>query len=420
MLSGCRPAPQHFEIASSSMAPTLLGPTFQAQCPNCQWQFRVAADTYKPTLPTRCLQCGDQCDVGQTLFPGDRVTLETIAAPATWPRFKLVACQARHAGSPWVKRIWGLPGERLTMSGGELYLSTLQSPEPRLLQKTMAELESVSVQVSNFPTDRFSHWYISRNGPDASHACLPLESALQSPTGPKRLSLPTGSVLRWFYRRPAAVHPRQTPVNQWLTPSRLLDDYTINQGVSCSLHEVNDYLLTVLLREPLTGVLTIEMRCNGTTLTVVCSDLKPEPSDSLGSASPSIHTAPAIGRGLPVRAARRIQIAWCDQRLLIETDLQQAVFAAEQLAAYYTHQPTPQPPEHPVLLKITGSTELPLEQLIVARDLYFEDWDDPVGPYSGYFLLGDNLPVSIDSRRGLGRISADQILGRVLPDKTPP
>jgi hypothetical protein len=185
------------------------------------------------------------------------------------------------------------------------------------------------------------------------------------------------------------------------------------------LHEVHDYLLTVQLREPLTGAMIIEMRCNGATLIVVCSDSKSEPSDSLRSDSHPIPTGPAAGQGLPVQAARRIQIAWCDQRLLIETDLQQSAFAAEQLATYDTHQPTPHPPEPNVLLKISGSAELPIEQLSVARDLYFDDWNEPVGTYAGYFLMGDNLPVSIDSRRGLGRISADQILGRVLPDKTP-
>jgi hypothetical protein len=414
-LSGCRPAPQQFEIASSSMAPTLLGPTFQAQCPTCRWQFRIAAETYRPGLPTRCHQCGDQCDVGQTQLPGDTVALKTVPVPPIWPRLELVAFGDRQAGPPRVKRIWGLPGERLSLRAGELYLTTVQDPEPRLFQKSMAELERVCVQVSSFPTDRSSHWFLCRDDRTPAQACLPIESAVQSMSGQTKLSLPPGSVLRWYAQRPAAVHPRDVPTNQWLIPSHLLDDYAINQGVSCNLHKVSDYMVSIQLHAALTGKLVIEMRCAGETITVVCSNPTPEPGHSLHSAAASSSGAAGRGQGVAVQAARRIQIAWCDQRLLIQSDKQTALFAARQLAPLFTAKTTHCPSEPNMLIKLSGAAELAIEQLIVARDLYFEDWDEPAGQSSGYFLMGDNLPVSVDSRSRLGRISADQILGRVAP-----
>ena len=53
---GCWSSPKtplRYQVASSSMAPTLIGPTHLATCPTCQFEFPIAVETFRPTLPTR-------------------------------------------------------------------------------------------------------------------------------------------------------------------------------------------------------------------------------------------------------------------------------------------------------------------------------------------------------------------------------
>jgi type IV secretory pathway protease TraF len=64
--------------------------------------------------------------------------------------------------------------------------------------------------------------------------------------------------------------------------------------------------------------------------------------------------------------------------------------------------------EHAVQLK---RVEVRRDQFLARSDLDYELVDFRTVPEDGYFVLGDNLPVSIDSRHELGCVSRSQIIG---------
>ncbi|MCC7107602.1 MAG: S26 family signal peptidase [Chloroflexi bacterium] len=118
-----------------------------------------------------------------------------------------------------------------------------------------------------------------------------------------------------------------------------------------------------------------------------------------------------------------MELCYCDGRWLLETDCQALVIDV----GGREHVPAAQVPMDvsamtPPTWRLTCSTPVKLTQLRVLRDLYLQ----AAGPNGagldraaslqaeGYYVLGDNVPISLDSRGALGRISLTQVLGRVL------
>ncbi len=397
-MCGCdrAPPPQRFEVASSSMAPTLLGPSQTATCSHCGHSFPVAAETVRPSLPTRCSQCGGECRVDPELIAGTQVQLEPIAVTQPPQRFELIAFTDSTSGLPHVKRVWGLPEEQVILRGGEVYLSTAGDPSPRFLQKSLDQLKQLCIPVANFPSDIISHWcVVSRDGAGIE-TCQPLQVLKPTTADIQPVQLVADTILQWRHQRPAPVHPDEVPSDQWLMPSPLMDDYTVNQGVSCQLHVVDDYLFSLKLHTPVHGKLIVSCRC-GTSLATVELDFGPAELDTT-----------------QLKTARRIDIAWCDQRLLVQTDLKSLVVEGEQLQNLISATFHESRINEGVLIQLKCSVPIQLTELVVARDHYFDDWEASSTTTSGYFVLGDNLPVSIDSRSGLRRIQLEQIVGRVV------
>jgi hypothetical protein len=113
-----------------------------------------------------------------------------------------------------------------------------------------------------------------------------------------------------------------------------------------------------------------------------------------------------------------IQFGLVDQQVLLAVEGRTIIRHAYQRASS-----TPQPTLRPLGIGARGLTVM-LEHLKVWRDLYYLDpqglsrpWDEPSpAELRGLFLLGDNPPVSIDSRHWQPtRVELANVLGRVLP-----
>lgn len=410
---GCQPAATVFEVASSSMAPTLLGPSRLANCPHCQNSFPVAADTYRASLPTRCSQCGGTCQVGDEIIPGQRVAIAPARAQQTWHHLDLIVFRDSTSGAPQVKRVWGLPHESITLQNGEIYIANKLGSTPRLFQKTLQQLMQICVLVSNYPDHKISGWRISRQDHPADD---PVEDQnLFSRTGTP-LALHADEALDWTFHRPAPVYTAEVAAEQWLQQGPIIDDYHVNQGISCTLHEVGDYLLSIDLQSALSGEMTVHCRQGGSVIPIKFHS--PDSKTNPPTLTESLSRHAGVANELVFLASRQIKIAWCDQRLLLETDLESRAIARSNLLLNdgpwprddkLTQSLTAAAP----ILRIEANCELRLKQITIARDLYFDDWRGENTGTEGYFVLGDNLPVSIDSRNKLGRIAPQQIIGSV-------
>ncbi len=401
------------------MAPQLLGPTRLATCSHCDYSFPVAAETYRSSLPTRCRQCGGSCLVQGQIVSGERVTIEPAGGRNSWPRLELIAFQDPTSGTTQVKRIWGLPGERITMRGGEVYLADQGNAVPRLLQKTLEQLMQVCVPVTKLPPETGSSWQFVQPKDQATMASTPIATWTRSHQTEPLLLLPN-QALQWAFHRPAPVHSIEVPAEQWLQAGPMVDDYEGNQGVSCRLNRVDDYLLWLELQTPLDGEMNIYIRCGTTVVPVKFCEL----NLALNTAPDDKIIAELAHPGqLVFQARRQIKLAWCDQRLLVETDFEKQAIDLNNMPSFVVESPASEVPasevpaesqlEPAAMIRIEANTELRVKQISIARDLYFEDWDGPIQPTTGYFVMGDNLPISIDSRGELGRIAPQQIVGRV-------
>lgn len=387
-----------FQIASSSMAPALTGPTRLAVCEQCTQAIDVATDTYVAELPTRCWSCGGVCRVSDIVQPGEMVTVHAWKDTEQPTRFALVAFNAeakpgrtaRQESTPQVKRVWALPGETVEIEGGEMFV------DGQLLQKSLLEFQQMAVPVAHYPNDRRSHWYLESEGQS-----LQLEQREKSET--PVVELAPDQSLYWQFHRPARVHPREVSPLQWLEASQIVDDYRENQGSRHELHPVADYSLEILLQRPLSGTLFMTCRYRGQSVLV---EVLPE-----GPPQPRTSEFQSPEAGLSVRCILRMLICFCDERVFIASDADSQLVRWDEVSAVpaSTQQPL-------VQLACTQSTAI--QQLVIHRDLYIPDSVVSELDRTGYFLLGDNLPVSVDSRNGLGRIPRERMLGRVT--KTQP
>ncbi len=410
------------------MFPTLLGPTRGATCTNCQFEFPVAAETCRPELPTRCDRCGGLCDVAATVHPGQTAELEpfrfdTLGGhnPAhNIGRWDVIAFEEPSSGSTQVKRVWGLPGEAIELRDGEAWV------EGKLLRKSLSELQKLAVPVYDLQNGGSGQWWVS---------------TAHETSQPSSLALQSDQILHFQFCRPAPVHPSDVPAQQWLAASPIVDSYSINQGLSIALHPVDDFLLSLSLSQPLQGELRIELRKHEQTVCVVL-DSSGEPADArdtdfsnLVEPTNDSDQAAAVWR---IAGQQRIAIGWCDGRLLLESELQSRVIEASALdlaisataGSLANLSPTDSLWEPHELVRLEATVPVVITQLQLSRDLYLmpmfagsQDNDSvSKSPESlaGFYVLGDNLPVSRDSRQQLGRVSPSQVLGRISPAAVAP
>ena len=113
-------------VASGSMAPTLRGPHRAWTCRGCQREFVNDAESL-PTAPRAVVcpycQAANETDDGVDR-PGDRVYVDRSAFVWRTPRrWEVIVLERPDMPSQWcVKRVVGLPGERIEIRGTEIWI----------------------------------------------------------------------------------------------------------------------------------------------------------------------------------------------------------------------------------------------------------------------------------------------------------
>jgi len=358
------------------------------------------------------------CDVATAVHPGQTAELEPLSVdrltgqdPAHHiRRWDLIAFQGP-SSSTQVKRVWGLPGETIELRDGEAWVNG------ELLCKSLSELRQLAVPVYDLNYGGSGLWWLS---------------TADKTSQPARLALQPGQVVHFQFCRPAPVHPAEVPAERWLEASPMVDSYSINQGISTALHAVDDCLLSLRLSQPLHGELAIEMHLHQRIFRVVLESTG-APSESRES-KPAKHAKPTSDTDQAVATwhivgQKQIDVGWCDGRLLLESDVQSRVIEGGELESALSatrHVPSANSPwgSHE-LFRLDASVPMVITQLQLCRDLYLvpalhgapirDTTTEPSESLAGYYVLGDNLPVSRDSRQQFERVSPSQVLGRISP-----
>ena len=143
-------------ISTGSMAPSLLGYHHHVVCPACRFSFArgAASEPADPaddiawashdTLvapPTSCPVCGES-QIDLTTIPrneGDQLLVHKNAYefrdPERWE--VIVFRNPRDARQAYVKRVIGLPGERVEIRQGDLYADGILRRKPWLVQRAI-------------------------------------------------------------------------------------------------------------------------------------------------------------------------------------------------------------------------------------------------------------------------------------------
>ncbi|QDU93692.1 S26 family signal peptidase [Lignipirellula cremea] len=404
-------------IAGGSMAPLVSGEHFACVCPDCGESF--ACDGRVETAPETivCPNCGKRWDRPDgAALPGDCVLVDR------WPylfrapeRGDLIALRLTPDAEDWVlKRVVGLPGETMAIRQGEVYA------DGRLLQKSLDELRQLAVPV-----------YDDRHRP----ASLPDPPRWISEGGDAWERTPTGYRCRadagpgfaWLtyqhWRGFAAPGPR-TAV------SPIVDHYGYNQVLSRSLNPVRDLLLRceVVLPGATTARFQLTREC-----VVEVSATRQSVRVLIGEEIAS----EAFFSGIQPGRQFKLEAAICDHRVLVgigQKTIAQCDYpgtaatpAAGQASEPKDEQPDAMPDQPALAIGCRGGA-MQVSDLRIARDLYYLDaaglgrpWqaEQPLGS-DEYFVLGDNCPVSQDSRHWpAGTITRHSLIGRVLQFSAP-
>jgi signal peptidase I len=162
-----------FIIPTGSMAPTLLGAHMRFRCPDCGYQFDVnysaprTGDSDDPPIPpvgeaptdVYCPNCGYHILASPTRTSpqpvqyGDKIlVLKYIYLLHPPRRWDVVVFKSPDEPEEWhytqnfIKRLVGLPGERLMVLDGDIFISTAQNPtwqiqtKPRDVQEALWRL----------------------------------------------------------------------------------------------------------------------------------------------------------------------------------------------------------------------------------------------------------------------------------------
>lgn len=129
-----------FVIPTGSMAPTLLGQHADIVCPECGYRFNadvLKAETYQGrsayTTTLTCPMCSYpiKVDAQHQRRPGDRILVHKFIYNLTEPkRWDVVVF--KNPSNPqdnFIKRLAGLPGEKLFIVDGNIYTKPLDAPD---------------------------------------------------------------------------------------------------------------------------------------------------------------------------------------------------------------------------------------------------------------------------------------------------
>ena len=415
IVSGCeRKLPtRDAVVAGGSMAPALLGQHYQATCSDCGYQF--AFDTKLPAdKKVVCPNCGCRDNSTENLKVQPAETAEVVPMDLTQPdslkRGDLIAFKTPgDEKTVLVKRVVGLPGEKIRIRDGDIYVDGKLFCKPLELQKKVrvpvfdskyspsddAELSSrMDEEAGNFVWDKFIKVHYARiakrYGSDG--------------TAPEQQRM---TFRNWRCCRHNGLRDEFFPVE---------DYYAFNQDTNRNLNPTDELYIrlevdclpegTIFLANPHSGIrykFSLDFKSHAATISSPLGVYDCELSEEIKGSRNMV-----------------IEVSTIDHTLVVLVDGVEAfrhdVFRPESVAD---------------VAKVTFAVAFPkrdakINRVQIWRDIYYLNEgpffvDDAkrefVAGENEVILLGDNSPVSSDSRHWENpAINTKQIIGKVVPN----
>jgi signal peptidase I len=404
--------PTACRVSGGSMAETLLGTHRAVVCADCGHRFPCDAEALPLRQTAVCPNCGYVGNLTESSPDqnGDLVWLDRASFRVRRPRrWELAAFWSPDRGKEIaVKRVVGLPGESVQVRHGDIYI------DGRIERKSLAQQHALGLLVHDANCEpRLEPRPPRRWRPDTA------DSAWTTAGG--NFSHPASAAagpVDWLTYH----HWRRLPGSQGKVETSPVTDLC---GYNSSrarreedLHPVADLLLSMRLTETSGRGVFILRATDGVEdfqASVHFGEKPPWFEVSRGG-----QIVPGARGNVPFRARTpAIEISLIDQQFLLAFDGQTVVTLP------YDRSGAPCPPATPLAIGVQGLGVV-LTDLRVYRDVYYTRpigsaarWglDAPVTLAADeYFLLGDNSPISEDSRtwtEGCG-VDAKRLVGKPL------
>jgi signal peptidase I len=394
-------AAEAYVVPTGSMAPTLLGMHRAFRCPNCRSNFVVGLDDEEPGGEVTCPDCGKRGLDGTASVEcgGDRVLVEKFLYEFRRPQRWEVAVFhfPGETSQAYVKRVVGLPGESVRIIDGDVFVNN------RIARKSLPEIRAARILVHDSRTQprdpsRSPRWLFQCGTPDGAHRSgwtrcdgrfVHAAVAEVAPTPEDWL----------IYKHWDPAHSRYGPV---------CDFYGYNGLEPREYNEIKDLAIDARLNVSASvGAISLALRCGSEHFVVRIPVAKPgsielvrnEHAIPLENCRNPFKDKALCGRPVQLEAAvfdRRVQLAINGQ----------PIFDAYEYDVVGPRRPGS---ETPVALGVVGGA-LEVRDFRIYRDVYYTSSlaNTPRHPHGllstvnlgadDYFVLGDNSPVSNDSR----------------------
>ncbi len=383
-------------VNGASMAPTLKGRHLKFDCPECKISFSAdpvqTADAPRVVCPNcGCQQIGAETGVA---VAADSVTVSLGQPPKRWDvvAFRPPAASTRKDRLQQfaIKRIVGLPGESILIQRGNLWTQTGGQGKP--LHKPFSVNQQIKMLVHD---SKFT-------GKEARWQASPNSVWRHSANGYRMDAQPasTGSALDWMAFQPRRCYRHPDYAEVTVTE----DYYGYNQSLSRPLNPVDELALATQFEVSPQARIGIEFATSGGRFRVILDWERNELK--LLSLLPGKENKTLSNKQVRLPAQGILDINWFDQRVQVAID-NDLLLDFELSPATSSLSATPP--------AIGGQGSVLLNRLQVYRDVYyFSDQGEALPAGRGYLLLGDNVPVSQDSRQWpVPSVLAADILGPV-------
>jgi len=417
---------ESYVVPTASMAETVVGLHRDIICDDCGQLFSCGSDellgnsvVYAPgSLRAVCPNCGyfENDLAAQPDINGDRLLVHKSAfifdTPDRWEVAVFRAPEIAH--KVYIKRIVGLPGESVQIRDGDVYING------HLARKTLAEQQAIATLVhdSRHTPSRHSQLPSRWQGEDATtwheeqnrFFATPAAKSTSSTTEIKQQTDVDWLVYHHWRRVPGySGQVEEAPVT---------DDNGYNQTRPRRAEQVNqvrDLMLSCRIRAAAEGRLAF-YATDGREVFV--AQIDPRSGKAELQHNGHVVASANVAASLPLTNPR-FEVSLIDRQYLLAID-GQLVFSP------YDFEPVDLPQQPSTRPFAIGSIDARLEvsDLVVLRDIYYTQPIDsrwaidsayPLGS-DEYFVLGDNSPLSDDSRMWeLGpAVPANMLVGRPL------
>lgn len=442
-------AMEAFVIPTGSMAPTLLGEHFVVECGNCKRPWAVGKS--ETTFTARCEICQEKRQVkrgdngfgngdvnydnsvpfmNSAIHGGNKILVNKLIYKFTDPeRFDVMVFKYPvEPGRNFIKRVVGLPNERLKIEHGDVFVNGKRVVKRVDIQNKMWH----GIYDQNYPSqegkaepwheDSTGRWVIRRRGEggekmiqDAGKragiemevikdASLVAKNAFIAASAPRRTRISYATVVRDTY----GYNPTSKEGNSQYSPDG--EHIVVDLAAKLEIIPLGNKGPIVLGITENNSPLTISLPVEGTTYTLE------------REAAPHFKAVKVTKEGpaLKVGEINTIEYAWWDRRARLMVN-------GTEVLVWDDPNGKTQPTSSGVYLESSESGAI-FQRVKLYRDIYYYphsndsapgnvEWDSEtkeiIIPEDSYICLGDNAPNSKDSR-SWGYVNRGHLVGRAF------